>query len=55
MQAKLFAILSFIIIMLVQPLQAVQLSSSTVVGNILYEQTTVYILALLMLIALVAM
>jgi hypothetical protein len=40
-----------LILMMLEPLQGIQLTTQTVVGNLLYEQTTVYALAILMLIA----
>lgn len=50
MQGKLLAIIALVLMML-EPLQGIQLTSQTVVGNLLFEQSTVYVLALLMLIA----
>lgn len=50
MQGKLLAVIALILMML-EPLQGIQLTSQTVVGNLLFEQSTVYVLALLMLIA----
>lgn len=49
MEGKLLAIIALILMML-QPLEAIQLTTSTVVGNILFEQSTAYALALIMLI-----
>jgi hypothetical protein len=50
MQGKLLAVIALVLMML-EPLQGIQLTTQTVVGNILFEQSTVYVLALLMLIA----
>lgn len=54
MQRKLLAVIALILMML-EPLQGIQLTSQTVVGNLLFEQSTVYVLALLMLIAALVM
>lgn len=50
MEGKLLAVIALILMML-EPLQAIQLTTQTVVGNILYEQSTVYVMAILMIIA----
>lgn len=50
MQGKLLAVIALIFMML-EPMQTIQLTSQTVVGNLLFEQSTLYALALLMLIA----
>jgi hypothetical protein len=41
--------------MLTQNSQAIQLTSSSVVGNVLFEQGTLYFIALMMLIAVLAL
>lgn len=49
MQGKLFAIIA-LVLMMIEPLQSIQLTTSSVAGNVLFEYTSVYALALLMLI-----
>jgi hypothetical protein len=55
MQRQLFAIIALIFMMMTETLQADIARSKTVVGNILFEQSTVYIMAILMLIIAVVM
>lgn len=55
MQAKFLAFIAMILMMLAQNTETVQLTSQTVVGNILFEQTAVYALALLMVIVALVM
>lgn len=50
MEGKLLAVIA-LVLMMIEPLQGIQLTTQTVVGNLLFEQSTVYVLALLMLIA----
>lgn len=49
MQGQLFAVIALVLMML-EPLQAIQLTSNTVVGNLLFEQSAVYAVALIMLV-----
>jgi hypothetical protein len=50
MEGKLFAVIA-LVLMMIEPLQGIQLTTQSVVGNLLFEQSTVYVLALIMLIA----
>lgn len=50
MEGKLLAVIA-LVLMMIEPLQGIQLTTQTVVGNLLFEQSTVYVMALLMLIA----
>jgi hypothetical protein len=43
------------LMMLTQNSQAIQLTTSSVVGNVLFEQGPIYFLALMMLVALLAL
>ena len=49
MQKQLLTIIA-LVLMMAEPLQAIQLTTTTVVGNILFEQSAMYVLALLMLV-----
>jgi hypothetical protein len=49
MQGQVFAIIA-LILMMVEPLQAIQLTTTTVVGNLLFEQSAMYVVALLVLV-----
>lgn len=55
MQGKLLALIAMILMMIEPSTQGVQLTTRTVVGNVLFEQYTVYALAILMLIVALAM
>ncbi len=55
MQGKLFALVALALLALQTSSQGLQLTTTTVVGNILFEQSTVYVLALLMLVAAMVM
>lgn len=55
MQGKLFAVIALVMMMIESSHQAIQLTTTSVVGNILFEQSTVYVLALLMLVAALVM
>lgn len=50
MQTKLLAIIALILMMIDPTIQGIQLTTRTVVGNVLFEQTTIYALAMIMLI-----
>ena len=50
MEGKLFAVIA-LVLMMIEPLQGIQLTTQSVAGNLLFEQSTVYVLALIMLIA----
>lgn len=50
MQEKLLAILAIIIMMIQPSYEEISFTTRTVVGNLLFEQSTVYALALFMLI-----
>lgn len=54
MQGKLFAIIA-LVLMMIEPLQGIQLTTSSVVGNVLGEQSIVCILAFIMLIVALVM
>jgi len=54
MQGKLFAIIA-LVLMMIEPLQGIQLTTSSVVGNVLAEQSIVCILAFIMLIVALVM
>lgn len=55
MQGKLFALIALVLMMIEPSTQGIQLTTRTVVGNVLFEQYTVYALALLMLIVALVM
>jgi hypothetical protein len=55
MQGKFLAFIVMVLMMFAQNTEAIQLTTKTVVGNLLFEQTTAYALALLMLIVALVM
>lgn len=55
MQGKLFALIALVLMMIEPSTQGIQLTTRTVVGNVLFEQYTAYALALLMLIVALVM
>lgn len=50
MQAKLLAVIALVLMMIDPTMQGIQLTTRTVVGNVLFEQSAVYALALIMLV-----
>lgn len=50
MQGKLLAIVALVMMMIQNSNQALELTTSTVVGNVLFEQSTMYVMAVLMLV-----
>jgi len=55
MQAKILAIVALVLMMIQSSTQAIELTTSTVVGNLLYEQATPVLLAIIMLVMAVFM
>lgn len=55
MDGKLLAIFALVLMIIENSTQAIELTTSTVVGNLLFEQTAAYALALMMLVVAVAM
>jgi uncharacterized membrane protein YgdD (TMEM256/DUF423 family) len=51
MQQKQGSLLAVALLMMAQNAQALQLTSNSVVGNVLFEQGSLYVLALLILLA----
>lgn len=55
MDGKLLAIIALVLMMIQNSTQAIELTTSTVVGNILFEQTAAYALAVIMLVVALVM